>query len=298
MVIPTLKKLGLRNKKDAETPLPKELADLPPPTEWPHFPLFLKCDPESCNGSLVVKDVHPHESCPVGIPFEFETESFRGQLLFRVRDLPHSTFRDARYFDGRNRLHQFVVQGRFKEDIAATDIAIGAEFKRRLRMPPPPFIEKIVNQVFQRVSPSVKLELSGEKPRVLASFPGCAQVFRADRPGEEPDITCFDLEENNAAIKVNNGDSDIVFPVEKKERKKIFLNDKDRNIIFGTDLVYTFEHYDDIMDYSSYTMNLKVYQFGLEKITDREPFQFLVKNTKSGKNLWCFDIFHNKILQK
>lgn len=284
------------------------MSELPPTSEWPHYPLFIKPDPEACGGNLDVKGVRPHESCPIGIPFEFESDYFKGKILFRVRNLETSSGADGdtRYFGScKKRLNQIIVQGRFKQEIAARDIAFGGEFKRRLKQAPPALIERIMNSIFTRINPGVKFALSEEKPWVLVNYPASAQTFRVDAEGGEPDIsTCVEFEENNALLsKFNregggkNKKKNLSFPVDTQKRRKILRNDTDGDIVFDTEHVYTFEHYDDIMDYTTYGMDVKAYKFDMSKMVDHEPFQIMAKNLKDGKHLWSFGIWHEKLLE-
>jgi len=60
---------------------------------------------------------------PVGIPFEFETDLFVGKALLRVKGLANSDDPEGdKYFSGRCRTYQHVIQGRFKEEIQVSDL--------------------------------------------------------------------------------------------------------------------------------------------------------------------------------
>lgn len=66
--------------------------------------------------------------------------------------------------------------------------------------------------------------------------------------------------------------------------------------MFDTETVYTFEHYDEIMDYKNYVMDLGVYKFDMTKVLDEEPFQIMAKDLEGGKHLWSFQLWHEKLL--
>jgi hypothetical protein len=278
----------------------KQVSELPPTRTWPHHPLFVKSNPDACGGTLIVKGLEKDDPCPIGVPFEFESELFKGKLLFRVRDLPtsadHSS--DSQYFRRRNNHNQFIIQGRFKKEIKASNVVYGGEFKRPLKRAPPAWLEGLMSKIFSTINSGIQFRLSANTPSALVSLPGSVQVVRADPPGFEPDITSFDLEENNSAFGLNytSGRTDLS-PVDSKSRKKFFSNlKKSKDVVFDTDTVYTFEHYDDIMDYKNYVMDLGVYKFDMSKVLDAEPFQIMAKDLEEGKHLWSFQLWHEKLL--
>jgi len=275
----------------------KQISELPPTKLWPHFPLFVKSNPEACGGTLDVEGVQPHESCPIGVPFEFESEYFKGKLLFRVRDLQTTkNLKDnTNYFDKAGRHNQFIIQGRFKKEVPASDIVYGGEFKKRLKRAPPAWFEGLITTVFNRINAGIKFRLSASTPSALVNLPSSLKVLRADIPGYEPDISSFDLEENNSAFGRNGGHG--IWPVDSKRRKKLFSNpDTAKGLVFDTQHVYTFEHYDDIMDYKNYEMDLGLLRYDMSKVLDSEPFQIMAKNVVNGKHLWSFQLWHEKLL--
>jgi len=279
----------------------KQMSELPPTNDWPHHPLFVKTNPDACGGILVVKGLEKDDPCPIGKPFEFESDLFKGRLLFRVRDLKTSEDRknDDLYFDGRSHHNQFIIQGQFKKEIKAKNVVYGGEFKKRLKRAPPAWFEKLMSGVFSRINSGIEFRLSSNKPSALVNLPGSVQVVRADRPGDEPDISSFHLKENNSAFgnDYSGSSGKNNFPVDSKTRKKFFSNPKEsKDVVFDTSTVYTFEHYDDIMDYKNYIMDLGVYKFDMTKILDSEPFQIMAKDTEGGKHLWSFQLWHEKLL--
>jgi len=274
---------------------------IPPTACWSNYPLFVKPNPEACGGTLEVKGLESGESCPIGTPFEFESDHFKGKLLFRVRDLESSNQNEGNkiYFSEKSHYNQFIIQGRFKKPIHASDIAYGGEFKRPLKRAPPAWFEKVISVAFSTINAGVNFRLSQKTPSALVSLPGSAKVLRADTPGTEPDITQMDLEENNSAFaKFAQGSNDgETFPMSAEKRRKIFSNKKkSKDIVFDTETVYTFEHYDDIMDYRNYIMDVGIHKFDMSKVVNEEPFQIMAKNTVDGHHLWSFQLWHEKLL--
>ena len=279
----------------------KQKSELPPPNDWPNHPLFIKSNPDACGGTLEVKGMQKKDPCPIGKPFEFESELFKGKLLLRVRNLENSDDEKNNdpYFIGKKRYNQFIIQGQFKKEVKATNFVLGGEFERPLKRAPPPWIERAMTAVFNRISTGIQFRLSAKKPSVLVNLPGSIQVIRADLSGDEPDISSYPIEENNSAFGVglSNPDQKQKFPLEIKKRKKFFSNmQKSKDVVFDTKTVYTFEHYDNIMDYKNYIMDIGVAKFDISKIVDSEPFQIMAKDTEKGKHLWSFQLWHEKLL--
>jgi len=62
------------------------------------------------------------KSYPIGIPFEVESDLFVGKALLRVKGLVGDDPEGDKYFSGRCRTYQHVIQGRFKEEIPVSDL--------------------------------------------------------------------------------------------------------------------------------------------------------------------------------
>ena len=193
---------------------------------WPHRPLFIKADPAGCGGTLTVTGIdNNNDPCPIGKPFEFESELFKGKMFIRIRDLETSAHPnlDKEYFDGRKRNHQIVAQGQFKKEIAANNIVHGAEFKLPLKLAPPAWLETLICKLFHKLSPGIRVKFSGKSPFFLVNLPSSAQTLRADAKGSEPDISSFELEEHNAAFGTQE---EYAFPMDGKCRKNLFQSEK------------------------------------------------------------------------
>ena len=80
------------------------------------------------------------------------------------------------------------------------------------------------------------------------------------------------------------------------KRKKIFSNPKlATDYVFDTESVYTFDHYDDIVDLTNFKFKFsRTFHCNLEKISD-QPFQAFAK-TKSGEYLWNFELWHERLI--
>ena len=273
---------------------------LPSVTKWKYRPVFLKRDPDSHAENFKVDGVGEEEAVPIGIPVAFESDLFEGKLLIRVRDLETSenVNADKEYFHGRKRLNQYVVQGKFKKEIHMRNVLFGGEYKDKLKMAPPAWFERIMLRVFRRINPGLFMKLTGDKPYVLGNILGGAQVVRADAPGKEPDITSPVLEENNEAFQTYLKNGKQKFPTTKEARRKFFGNSKniEENMVFDTNSVYTFEQYDNLVDFEGNKLLILSHKFDIETIMGKEPFQIMAKDTESGKHLWSFQFWHEKFI--
>ena len=254
---------------------------------WPHWPLHIIPDKlMRCEKAKPGID----KGCPIGVPFEFESDLFEGKALFRFKGLrtsldPNS---DQKYFQGKKRLHQVVIQGRFKKNIKVSDVLTGRKFEKPLALVPPPFMERIICRILKRLAPGVVINLSSKQPMVLAPFFSTVQVIRSDPPGLEPDIMSTDGISENI---LNVGDTIVT----SKERKTLF-SDQSCDFLFGTEHVYTFENYDDSLDYSTYTMDFRVFRFEMNRTLNGQPMHVMAKSISEGHILWLFEIWHEKLL--
>lgn len=96
---------------------------------------------------------HGQSSCPIGVPFDFSSELFEGQIIIRLKYCNSDNINgDATYFEGRKRIFQSVVQGRFKERVSVSDVLTGHEFAKPLKNLPRPLILKMATALASKVS--------------------------------------------------------------------------------------------------------------------------------------------------
>eukprot|EP00578_Thalassiosira_sp_NH16_P001432 CAMPEP_0181138582 /NCGR_PEP_ID=MMETSP1071-20121207/34324_1 /TAXON_ID=35127 /ORGANISM="Thalassiosira sp., Strain NH16" /LENGTH=242 /DNA_ID=CAMNT_0023225429 /DNA_START=137 /DNA_END=866 /DNA_ORIENTATION=+ len=144
----------------------------------------------------------------------------------------------------------------------------------------------IMDAVIRRVAPGLILDLSSDDPKVICLLAGSAQSMSIDTPGEEPDITKAEIEENVAS---RLGDD-----VGTKVARRQVLGDpvEASRYEFGTESVYTFHSYDDAMDYGRGTMHIPMYgEYDIKPSIGRQPLS-LTAVTKSGDILYDFRIWH------
>lgn len=260
---------------------------IPHVSTWKHNPLFLQADP-----SVVVlqKNSSQSLSCPIGAPFQFESDLFQGQAMIRIRGLQKSNdvASDAKYFQGRKRKNQIIIQGKFKEEIKCRDVVIGTEFQERFSTQPPMFLHNLVLKLLRRIAPSLEMSLYGDKPKVLACIAEASQVISVDNDGEQPDIrSIIGIQEKG-------------FAESPAKRKKLFTSLHEAStsvssepLVYDTNKVYTFEMYDDLVDYTTYNIQVAPFlRFDMVNKLDKQPFQVMARTKTDGRYLWLFNIRH------
>lgn len=260
---------------------------LPPVEDWPHRPVFVTASDEThiLNNDKMV---------PLGIPFDFESSLFQGRMLLRLRNAPSDDpVGNQEYFSGRARLCQFIVQGRFKRRLAMSDVYAGTVYHAPLLAAPPEFAMKVVRKIVQRNCPGVIMDLTSDEPKVLNLFAGMVQAIRIDKPGEEPDISSLKIEDNFGQA-IGQTFRSI------KERKKIMSVPKHAaKGFFETNLVYTFDQFDHIMDFANNTMKISPFggSLSLERVIGPQPNNWCAV-TATGEQLFHFDFWHEGTLSE
>ena len=282
----------LQSIEERPTTVMREAYTLPDVDKWQHKPLFI------CVNSPVIPNQVPDYGVgelPTGVPFKFSSDLFEGTCLFRIKgcksDNPEG---DREYFDGRKRIYQSVVQGRFKEEVSVADVCTGHEFARPLKNLPHPFILKTATSFISKIALGCNIEIHTSQPFMEATLLGTSQVVRGDEPGNEPNITCNEIEEDCSVFggDFSNGN------VSSSRRKRIFSNPaKCKQYTFDTDTVYTFEFYQNLFDVKSYSLDLGFIKLGAINVLSGQPIQWLGK-TRDGRYLWSFQLWHSKLLKE
>lgn len=262
---------------------------LPPVESWPQSPVFFMC-----HGDTEAKGYNVYESLPLGVPIEFESPIFKGKILCRLRNAPSAEpFSHNMYFEGRKRLTQCVVQGKFKEEIKMSDVYCSNEYQRKLALVPPPTLMKIMRIMFQKMLPGVVVDLCSDKPKIQVLYAGTTQSLSINREGEEPDITKTTVAEETTLL------GEIFRKNSAKRRKKILSKPKyAENYAFNTKHVYTFHNYDDAVDYGRYTLKLPVLgDFDLARTLNGQPCSFAAR-CKDGRTIFSFPVWHERLLDE
>ena len=120
------------------------------PEKWVHAPVFVKAG----NDTKVNNNSNNDKPIPLGVPFEFESSLFKGKILLRFRNAKSDdSSSHSAYFDGRKRLMQTVLQGRFKRNVKMSELYVGSMFTKPLLGVPPPMLTSIMDAVIRRIAP-------------------------------------------------------------------------------------------------------------------------------------------------
>jgi hypothetical protein len=225
----------------------------------------------------------------LGVPFEVETPLFKGKVLIRFRNSKSDDIEaHSNYFEGRKRLMQMAIQGRFKRCMDMSDVYVGSLFAKPFDYYPPPYLTKIVDAILRRIAPGLFIDLSSRLPMVVALLAGTSQTMSIDPPGGEPDITLPVIEENVGSVL---GQSIATI---SKRRKVLGNPKKAASFYFDTDHVYTFHTYDDVCDYGCGTMHIPMYgEFNIKSKIGSQPLSWTAV-TKGGDIVFDMRIRHRR----
>ncbi|GFH60684.1 hypothetical protein CTEN210_17160 [Chaetoceros tenuissimus] len=255
-------------------------------------PLFVRpVRGTSCPGLL------PHNSLPIGSPFEIETEVFRGRALIRFAEgICENPAKQDEYFDTQNELftqniqRQIVIQGQFKRYIPMETVLLGGIFRKPFNIIFPPRILDFLQGVFDKFAPGIRLELGEERQAILAPILAGCHTVSIDNVGEEPDMSAPTLPENT--FMSNDLKS-------SKERVRILGNPKTAcEYKFQTHKIYTFHSIDHVIDLVNYQLHLPLgMKIDMMRPLGKQPVNFSAI-TKYDETIFSFDIWHEKSVQE
>jgi hypothetical protein len=266
---------------------------------WPQRPLYLNAPTYA---GCEVDEPIPFNS---ELPIEFETSAFVGKCVLRFRGLspPSSGPQrdDARerldaYFGRRKRRFQVVVQGRFKREYRADRLITGHEFFKPVVNLPAKYVVKTVLKLLRAMNPSINFNLFGARPHAYVSLGASAQTLRVDVPGQEPDISTVQSFEENTDLFGGAFEKKRIAP---KKRRKLFASAKSAaRYFFRPGPVYTFDFYQHVFDPKDYALVFGVYTLRVElaRHLSHQPAQIMARALDTGDYLWCFALWHEKIL--
>jgi hypothetical protein len=268
---------------------------LPNVNEWVHRPLLICANTVAIPTMITDTRSSNKGYLPLGIPFSFSSDLFEGLCLIRVKGAnSDATEEDAKYFSGRKRIFQSIVQGRFKEEVNVLDCMTGHEFTRPLKNLPHPIILKTATNLLGRFQPGATICVHTDQPYISATLLETTQIFRGDQPGNEPNIANHNIQEDSSIL----GGVFATDTIPASRRKRIFSNPSTcPKCTFDTETVYTFEFYQNSFDAQSYSLDLGFTKLALSKVFDHQPIQWLGK-MKDGRYLWSFQIWNESLLSK
>jgi hypothetical protein len=283
-------------------PIEQEIHNLPDSNTWRHRPIYLAT---GRNTQHSYQTSSTSSSLPLGEPIPFETDLFKGKLLLRVQNIHNNVSKDhTEYFQGKKRLKHIVIQGQFKQPLKISDVWFGDVYEKPQRIPK--FVARIILPFFQKLSPGIIMDLWSEKNhKVLALMASECKSLSVHHPGEEPDMTLHTLPEDTRLLfegRTTNNQKHVKkvpSPHDCTKRRKLLRNKKDASKMnYDPNLVYTFDFYDDIIDFVDLTVNMgKVMgKVSIQETLNGNPFSITAQTT-DDREIFRFNIFHETLVK-
>eukprot|EP00980_Cylindrotheca_fusiformis_P014214 scaffold3741_cov127-Cylindrotheca_fusiformis.AAC.6 len=267
----------------------------PPPSQavpqWPHRPAYICAHPE-----VKTPEHSQGEPLPLGVPVEFETDLFKGKFFCRLKPIdphPDDATGHKEYFEGKKRHYQWIVQGRFKEEMKFSDILIGDYYEKPFKgIPKGPFM-KLYQKFMETLNPGVIMDLTSDSPKILAAFGSC-QTLRVDHPGQEPDICSGEKLVENTTLLFGK---DKKFSSESKRRSYLSKPKNSSKYTTNLDYVYTTEMYDHAICIGSYYQHAMGIKVDMVNIMNGQPLGFSMFTRGDKRLIYKFPVWHERLLE-
>jgi len=153
----------------------------------------------------------------------------------------------------------------------------------------------VFSTLIKKISPSTDISINSNNPYILAPLATGMQTIAINKPGEEPSVNNFDLDEDMTLMGGYFSKSPSRIPPSKR---KLYFSRAEaaRKHVFDTSNVYTFEFYQDLLDLSTYSLRLGLVSLSLERYLNGQPIQIMSK-AKDGRYLWNFQVWHASLLR-
>lgn len=262
------------------------------PENWPHRPCLLRM-PASYSFQRRL-DNGSSEMLPMNEagPFSFESDLFVGAAWVRIAGTSDV---GPDYFNGRRRRVQAVIQGQFKREFRFSDLLTGQMFQKPLQNMPPSAVIKAVMAIVKRLSPGLRSDLMADKPYSVNILAATVQTMCVSELGSAPDIRS-EIQEDVYLLGGHFAEQERA--TNRQARKKFFsqVNNADK-YVYRTDLVYTFDFYQDRLDMAQNLLDFGLWKFDLSRYVNNQPVQIMAQ-TESGEWLYLFEIWHEKVFQQ
>tara|TARA_B110001450_G_scaffold147738_1_gene138127 strand:+ start:930 stop:2453 length:1524 start_codon:yes stop_codon:yes gene_type:complete len=250
------------------------------------------------------------------VPFEFETELFKGRAVIFLRGLDNTP---DLVFKGKARAIQFSVQGRFKRPVFMDDLHFGMSLARPLRHLPTRWLLNLCTRVVRSLGAQYSMDLSdptSARPYMLAPIALAAQTISCAAPGAEPDLTLTPIEENARMACLDGCGKEMSANERRRKLSKIIRDAKSarrkagcgdlnpgaandgRVPTYDTENVWTFSFWQSQIDMSKYSVDLGVGKFDLVPIMDGQPIALLCQTSDAGEIGFRFEVWHERLLQR
>lgn len=147
--------------------------------------------------------------------------------------------------------------------------------------------------VSMQVARGVRADLLGPEPYLLAPLMAASQVVRVEDAKEAPPKLSEEVKEDTTLLVESHLGPRAL---SESKRKAAFSHRKTASgITFSPDHRYTFDMYQHVFVPSTYTFDLGITKIDLAKSLSGQPLQIMAKHIPSGKYLWNFQIWHEKL---
>jgi len=296
-------RLGSWNRADDSSLNPEDRADPPllSSHDWPDAPVALRMSPLGPAQVISQDNQLPHGMVRAQIPFDIDTELFKGQMVVYVRDLKNSP---GDIFNGKARTIHLALQGKFKREIPMDEITIGQYFVRPLVNLPSSWLLSLAVRVIRAFGAKYSAELTSptvERPSFTALLALAAQALSCEPEGDVQDIEGH-LIENVSGVS-------SVFPpgttaqLRTKILSKIIMDNRKQKKkavdipVFDTERVWTFGFWQAQINFTTYKVELGVGNFNLANILNGQPLA-LCARTRAGEIVFRLEVWHEQILAK
>ena len=267
-----------------------------PPEDWVDKPCALRFVPSDAQ-VIRQEGQLPDSMVRAQIPFEIDSEIFKGRMVVYVRGLTNTP---SDIFAGKARTIQLAIQGKFKREIPMDDCVIGQCLSRPLQNLPSRWLLALCARVVQGFGEKWGIELSmptAERPFMLAPIALAAQAMSCEYEGDVQDIEGSIIENVDAM-------SDV-FPagVTASKRQKILkgiLRKSRKGLakmpVFDTERVWTFGFWQSQINFMTYRIDLGIGIFNLIRIMDGQPLCFC-SSTRAGHILFRMEVWHQELMK-
>jgi len=169
----------------------------------------------------------------------------------------------------------------------------GYEMHYPLKKLPPQPILKLCISLAKKLAPGITISVHTDKQSFFLGNMSVSKIVRADRPGEEVDITSHNIKEDSTLFGGEFAKDNIT----SRRRRKILSDPaKLKEYKFDTETVYTFDFYEFIADITSWSLPLGFAHLDLETILGRQPIVWVGKTDE--RYIWQGSLIHKKILSE
>ena len=158
------------------------------------------------------------------------------------------------------------------------------------KLPPQPIL-KLCISLAKKLAPGITISVHTDKQSFFLGNMSASKVVRADKPGEEVDITSHNIREDCTLFGGEFANGNI-----SSHRRRKILSDpaKLKDYKFDTQTVYTFDFYEFIADITSWSLPLGFVHLDLETILGKQPIVWVGKTGE--RYIWQGSLIHKKIL--